>query len=124
VKLLDTTVLVDYVRGHAPALELVRALVARDEGVSSELVRFELLSGARPDELDRLERACAALGWIPVDEAVARTAADLARRYRLSHSGIDDVDYLIAATALELDAELVTTNVRHYPMLAGLEAPY
>jgi predicted nucleic acid-binding protein len=34
------------------------------------------------------------------------------------------VDHLIAATALVLDAELLTMNVRHFPMLAGLSAPY
>ena len=37
--------------------------------------------------------------------------------------GIDDVDYLIAATALVLDAELIPTNVRHFQMLAGLFVP-
>ena len=34
------------------------------------------------------------------------------------------VDYLLAASALITDSELLTTNVRHYPMLAGLTAPY
>jgi hypothetical protein len=48
----------------------------------------------------------------------------LARRYRTSHSGIEDIDYLIAATALVLDAELLTTNVRHFPMLEGLSPAY
>jgi predicted nucleic acid-binding protein len=31
---------------------------------------------------------------------------------------------VIAATALELDARLLTTNVRHFPMLPGLEPAY
>jgi predicted nucleic acid-binding protein len=31
---------------------------------------------------------------------------------------------LIAATALLLDAELLTTNVRHFPMIAGLAPAY
>jgi hypothetical protein len=48
----------------------------------------------------------------------------LARRYRPSFSGIEDVDYLIAATALVLDAELLTTNVKHFPMFAGLQPAY
>jgi predicted nucleic acid-binding protein len=55
---------------------------------------------------------------------VSRTAGLLARKHRTTYSGIDDVDYLIAATALVLDAELLTTNVRHFPMLAGLRSPY
>jgi predicted nucleic acid-binding protein len=64
------------------------------------------------------------LDWVPVTEAVARAAAAYARDFRGSHSGIDDADYLIAATAALLDAPLLTTNVRHFPMLDGLEAPY
>jgi predicted nucleic acid-binding protein len=42
-----------------------------------------------------------------VDEPIARTAGLLARKHRKAYSGIDDIDYLIAATALVLDAELV-----------------
>ncbi len=55
---------------------------------------------------------------------ISRTAGLLARRYRASYGGIDDVDYLIAASAIVVDAELVTTNVSHYPMLEGLEPAY
>lgn len=49
--------------------------------------------------------------WIAVDEDVARTAGSLARKHRKAVSGIDDADYLIAATALFFDVELLTTNV-------------
>jgi predicted nucleic acid-binding protein len=52
---------------------------------------------------------------VPIGEEVARTAAALAREHGRAHRGIDDADYLIAATALLLDAELLTTNVRHFP---------
>lgn len=62
--------------------------------------------------------------WIPVVEDVARAAGELARRHQRSHVGIDDVDYVIAATATVFDAELLTTNARHFPMLKGLRAPY
>ena len=49
---------------------------------------------------------------------------ELVRKHRRAHSGIDDADYLIAATALLLEADLLTTNVRHFPMLSGLQPPY
>ena len=55
---------------------------------------------------------------------VARVGGELARRYRPSFGGIEDVDYLIAATALILEAELLTTNVKHFPMFDGLEPAY
>ncbi|MFN0153298.1 MAG: type II toxin-antitoxin system VapC family toxin [Gaiella sp.] len=124
MKLLDTSIAVDVLRGRTEAVELVTRLVVSDDIVASELTRFELLAGARPKELDDLEAFCSALRWLPVDSDVARTAGALARRYRKAFSGIDDIDYLIAASALVVDADLLTTNVRHYPMLKGLAAPY
>jgi len=125
VKLLDTTVAVDYLRGRSAAVALLEALAdTRAEIIASELVRFELLAGAREHELDELQQFLAALGWVPVNAQVARVGGELARRYRPSHGGIEDVDYLIAATALLLDAELLTTNVKHFPMLEGLSPAY
>jgi predicted nucleic acid-binding protein len=125
VKLLDTSVAIDHLRGARPAVELLRRLTAGDESVvSSEVVRFELLAGVRDGEMTALEQFFSALTWVPVDQIVSRLAGELARRHRRSYSGIDDADYLIAATALVLDAGLLTLNVRHFPMFNGLRPAY
>jgi predicted nucleic acid-binding protein len=125
VKVLDTSVAIDHLRGTKPAVDLLTELVEHGETIAaSEVVRFELLAGVRDREVDALERFFAALSWIAVDEDIARVAGSLARRHRRAHGGIDDADYLIGATALVLDAELLTTNVRHYPMLEGLRPAY
>jgi len=125
LKILDTSVAVDHLRGAQLAVDLLDRLNEEEEPlVASEVVRFELLAGVREDEVETLEQFLSALSWAPVDEAVTRTAGSLARRFRRAHSGIDDADYLIAATALVLDAELLTTNVRHFPMLADLRPAY
>jgi predicted nucleic acid-binding protein len=125
VKLLDTTVAVDHLRGIGSAVDLLNGLLDEEQTLAaSEVVRFELLAGVRDTEIEALEQFFSALWWVPVDEAVTRTAGLLARKHRKAYSGIDDVDYLIAATALVVDAELLTTNVRHFPMLAGLRAAY
>jgi predicted nucleic acid-binding protein len=87
-------------------------------------VRFESLAGAREKEVDALERFFSAISWVPFGEEVARAAGALAQRHRRSHSGIDDADCLIAATALLLEADLLTTNVRHFPMITWLKPAY
>src|SRR5271166_1626281 len=92
--------------------------------VRHALVRFELLAGIRTKELTAFEEFCSALRWAEVSEDVARVAGQLARRYRKNHSGIGAVDYLIAATAIVIDADLLTTNVRYFPMFTRLRAPY
>ena len=115
----------DYLRGRAAAIEVVeRALENGHVIAASEVVRFELLAGVREQARALLEFFCSGLAWIPVDEEVARAGGELARHYRAARAGIDDADYLIAATALLLDAELLTTNVKHFPMFEGLEPAY
>ncbi len=125
MKLLDTTVAIDHLRGDQAAVDVLRRLVEEDETLAaSEIVRFELVAGVRDDELPALEQFFSAVSWVAVSEDVARAAGELARTHRRAHSGIDDVDYLIAATALLLEADLLTTNVRHFPMLPDLQPPY
>jgi predicted nucleic acid-binding protein len=125
VKLLDTSVAVDHLRGDSRAVGLLRELMLADEAVAaSEVVRFELLAGVRERERVALDSFCSALDWVPVDESVSRAAGALARRHRKAHVGIDDADYLIAATALLLEADLLTTNVKHFPMISRLRSAY
>ncbi len=64
------------------------------------------------------------LDRVPVTEDVSRHAGELAQRFRPSRGGIDDIDYVVAATADILSAGLLTSNVRHFPMFEGLTAPY
>jgi predicted nucleic acid-binding protein len=125
VKLIDTTVAVDHLRGLRAATELLVRLAVEGETVAaSEITRFELLAGVRKDEVESLEAFFSSLGWIPIDEDISRAAGTLAHRLRRSHSGIDDADYLIAATAIVLEADLLTTNTPHFPMLRDLRPPY
>lgn len=125
MKLLGTTVAVDHLRGDQRAVGLLRGLVEADETLAaSEVVRCELVAGVRDDEITALEQFFSIVSWVPVSEEVGRAAGELARRYRRAYGGIDDADYFIAATALLLEADLLTTNMRHFPMLPRLAAPY
>lgn len=91
---------------------------------ASVVTRTEIIGPMRSAERGAVRRLFAALDWIAVTEEIADRAGRLARRYRRSHGSIDVIDYLIAATAEEYGADLWTRNVRHFPMFAGLVAPY
>lgn len=91
---------------------------------ASVLTRVELAIGLRRSEGRRTDALVAALHWLPVDGAVADEADVLARRYAPSHSGIDAVDYFLAATARVHKLDLWTLNVRRFPMLPRLRAPW
>jgi predicted nucleic acid-binding protein len=123
--LVDTSILVDYLRGVEAARELLRKAIEREEVVtSSVLTRIELSIGMRPAEQRATDALVAALRWIEIDGAIADEADALARRYGLSHSGIDAVDYCVAASAIVHGLELWTLNVRHFPMFEGLKPPW
>lgn len=70
------------------------------------------------------ERLLSTFRWLALDEAVARRAGDLGRRWRASHHGLATADLVIAATALEHQLDIATLNVRHFPMFDGLAPPY
>ena len=123
--LADTSVLVDFLRGVEPARELMRSAVERGDLVyASVLSRIELSIGMRRSERRSTDSLVAALRWLPVDTAVADQADELARRFAPSHSGIDAVDYCVAAAARVYGLDLWTLNGRHFPMFPELRAPW
>ncbi len=63
-----------------------------------------------------------AFSALPVTETVARLGSLYRRDYRQSH-GTGLADALIAATAEENGATLVTFNQRHFPMVE-IRVPY
>jgi predicted nucleic acid-binding protein len=123
--LLDTNIIVDVLRGRAEAVDVVRSRVANgDELCISVLTRFELRAGARPNELNALAEHLALYDEIDVDRDIAEQAGEFANTYRRSHTAIDPIDYIVAASAQLHAHELLTLNVKHFPMIANLRAPY
>lgn len=119
---LDTSVLVDHLRGATAATEYLASLDQRP--TCSEISRIEVIQGLRSPERKAADDLFALLAWVPVSESVARRAGELGRKWRRSHPGIGVADLAIAATAEEVEASLATRNVKHFPMFDGLRAPY
>ena len=121
---VDTDVLIAHLRGVEPARAWLRAARAAGPLAVSVVTVTEITGGMRAAERREVWALLSALRTEPVTEVVARRAGELIRQYRQSHSGIGLGDYLIAATAETLGAQLATLNVRHFPMVPGLRAPF
>ena len=123
---LDTSVLIDHLRGRPKAAtEIIPRAIARgDELWSSYVVRAELLAGMRTVEETATRDLLRLITWADLDESTSEAVGALGRRFLSSHPGIDVSDLIVAALAQHLDAELKTTNVKHFPMFKGLKAPY
>ncbi len=122
--LVDTSVLIDYLRGHKPAAHLLEQARLSGPLHASEITRIEILAGMRGGEEEPTGSLLASLAWHAVDAAVAEEAGALGRQWLPSHQGIDSADLAIAATAILNRAELLTLNVRHFPMFPNMRRPY
>ena len=123
--LFDTSVLIDHLRGDPrPQALLLKAVHDGDDLWSSVVVRTEILAGMRRGEEEETSVLLGLFRWQDVTLRIADEAGELARKYLKSHPGIDVADYLLAATARSLGAELRTQNVKHFPMFAKLKPAY
>jgi hypothetical protein len=118
VHLLDTDILVDFLRGLGEGRTFLgRYEVAAEPPVISVVSVTELWAGMREGEESATGALLSALRKIPISEEIALAAGNMLRACRRSH-GIELGDALIASTAVELGATLITRNVKHYPMPA------
>ncbi|WP_022887351.1 type II toxin-antitoxin system VapC family toxin [Glaciibacter superstes] len=121
---VDTSVFIDVLRGNQAAAKVLYR--SRESGPlhASEVVRLEVLAGMRAREETATRALLGAFTWHPLDEKIAEIAGELGRQWLAGNRGIDSADLAIAATAILLDAQLLTKNVKHFPMFGGLSAPY
>jgi predicted nucleic acid-binding protein len=118
----DTSILIDVLRGDAAALDYVRSVT--NVPICSEVTRIEVARGLRSGERASAEQLFRTLHWVPLDEPIARRAGELGRRWDRHRPSISLADLVIAATAEQVDADLATANIRHFPMFEELQAPY
>ena len=84
----------------------------------------ELVAGCRnAKERRAVDRLLAHYVIHAIGFDIAALAGELIQRYGPSH-GTDPIDAMIAATAIAHELPLATLNLKHFPMFAGLTAPY
>ena len=120
--LVDTDVLVDFLRGHEKAVAFVNEFSSRI--ILSSIVVAELYAGVKGNtELTVLENFISLFRVVPLTGEIAKIGGLYKRDFGKSH-GVGLADAVLAATATAEKAELKTLNVKHYPMLSGIEAAY
>lgn len=117
--LLDTSVLIEHLRGRPGAAEFFARLPSKP--LLSVVSVAEVFAGAGDDEEDRrrLDQFLGSFEVIPLTSDLARTAGLLCRAH-----GTRLPDAMIAATAQERNATLLTFNLRDFQMLERVQQPY
>ena len=115
--LLDTNTLISHLRKRASVTDFLLRWGQRDNLYISVVTRTEILAGMRPNEERETLELLISLSNLPVTSVVADRAGRLI--YAAARRGIQTSfpDALIAATALEHDLIVVTTNAHHFEEL-------
>jgi predicted nucleic acid-binding protein len=117
--MLDSSFLIDLLRGDERAVETAKSL--DDEPVSiSSIVRFEVFQGLSVNHRKRLERDFASLATIAFDADQADIAASIADRLYRKGEPIDPQDAMIAAAAIATGKTLLTRNEKHFSRIPQL----
>jgi predicted nucleic acid-binding protein len=114
--LLDTTVLIDALRGREAAERLRRL---RGEGPPPYVCAInveEVWRGARPSEELAVSRLLGALRVAPLRGAEGERAGRWRSQFAARGTTLSQADCLIAAAAAGVGARLATGNPRDFPM--------
>lgn len=117
---IDTSILIDYLRGSKKWETFIKEIDDDAELFLPTIVIFELFSGnstknlaRRFDVIDLLKQ----FRQIDLDEAIARVAGEL---YRDVKQTLEVPDYIIAASALSINATVLTLNKKHFGQIPNI----
>jgi predicted nucleic acid-binding protein len=114
--LLDTTVLIDVLRGRPAAARLRALRRSGDRPYTCAINVEELARGLRPEEGPALAHLLAGLRIAPLGRREGELAGSWRRTYASKGITLSQADCLIAAAAAGIGGWLATGNVKDFPM--------
>lgn len=115
----DTCILIDYLRGKPETRQKLTSEKIHGLGMSA-VTYMELIVGAlNKQEVEIIKKAFADFAIIEISESISIKAKHLIESFSKSH-GLLIPDALIAATALELDLPLFTSNIKDFRFISNL----
>jgi predicted nucleic acid-binding protein len=121
--LLDTTVLVDALRGHDAARRIQSLRKTSEIPFICAVNIDEVLRGVREHERAGAMRLLSGLHVAPLGRTEGTRAGDWRRDFAGRGVTLSQADCLIAAAAVGVGARLATANTKHFPM-AELEVEH
>ena len=120
--LIDTDVIIDYLRSEPHAVEFLENI--NQEMLISAITIAELYSGIRNQkEKMKIEEFIKAFVFIPINKEIAEKGGLIRNEFGKSFN-IGLADSLIAATSIITKSKIVTLNLKHFQMFDNILVPY
>jgi predicted nucleic acid-binding protein len=115
--LLDTSVLIDVLRGRNGRRELLAELVRAGHALSTTSLNIaEIYAGMRPHEESATGAFLNALGCYELTRSAGRLAGNFVSERRRKGRALHLPDAIVAAISFETNCVLVTDNRKDFPM--------
>ena|SRR3989338_1301392 len=125
--ILDTSFIIDLMETDKDALDRHRELIEKNETyrISSAAI-FELWSGvghSKKSEEEKIKVLTALVGisTVSLTATMAEKAGEIHGTLSKEGRAIDNIDAMIAATALHENESVLTRNVKHFTRVRGLK---
>jgi len=112
--LVDTDVLIEFLRGKDYARDFLLSLLEDTAIFCSAITVAEIYAGMREHEKGKTADLIDSISIVDVTREIAEKAGIYKRSIKSLQLELDDC--IIAATAFVIKAVLSTINVKHYPM--------
>jgi predicted nucleic acid-binding protein len=117
ILLLDTTALIDALRQRTNLLARLSRLVLDGHVLTTSTANMaEVYAGMRPTEERETVALFRGLHCYPVTEGIAQLAGKLKYQWGVRGRTLSLIDMIVAATALENSAALITDNRKDFPV--------
>lgn len=114
--LLDTDIVIWVLRGEKKYVDLLQQIKEHQPLSISAITVAEIYKNTFPAEIYRTEHMLNELYTWEVNRSIARQAGLYWQQFSKKFKNFHILDCIIAATVKEHDLQLITLNVRHFPM--------
>ncbi|HAK78283.1 MAG TPA: hypothetical protein DCM71_15560 [Runella sp.] len=116
----DTNIIIHAFNGDSRTIEALQSIGYENIALSSVTV-MELYQGmANKQELAQMKKKIKYFDIVQIDSTSSKLAISLIEKYRLSH-GLAIPDALIAASAVSVQMELFTYNLKDFSFIPNLK---
>ncbi len=118
--IVDTSVLIDHLRGGSTWKDVLDKLPADTELFVATIIFYELFSGKSTNDpaiISKIHKLLSNFERIDLNEDIARQAGVL---FRDTKKTLQVPDYIIVASALGINATVMTLNKKHFQQIPNL----